>query len=227
MRIVEDHRPGASPEHPDLRDYVSWHAAYDDPESSLSVRLRHVQGAIVDWLDQTPGPVRVLSSCAGQGHDILGVLEERGPQDRARVTGALVEIDPTNVTIARRRIAHLGLALTVVESDAGTTDAYAGLIPADLLLLSGIMGNISAADIERLVYVSRQLCAPEATVIWTRGAQDPDLGPDIRRWFEQAGFEELSCEEWIEGTSMRVGVNRLVAPPQPLRPGELIFTFYR
>jgi len=32
MRSVEDHRPGASPEHPDLRDYVSWHAAYHDPE---------------------------------------------------------------------------------------------------------------------------------------------------------------------------------------------------
>ena len=227
MRSVEDDRPGASPEHPDLRDYVSWHAAYHDPESSLSVRLRHVKGAIVDWLARTPGPVRVLSSCAGQGHDILGVLEECGRQDRARVTGALVEIDPTNVTVARRRIAHLGLALTVVEADAGITDAYAGLMPANLVLLSGIMGNISAADIERLVHVSRQLCAPEATVIWTRGAQDPNLGPDIRRWFVQAGFEEVSCEEWIEGTSMRVGVNRLVAPPQPLRTGELIFTFYR
>jgi len=227
MPSVNDHRPGASPEHPDLRDYVSWHAAYDDPESSLSVRLRHVQRAIVDWLNRTSGPVRVLSSCAGQGHDILGVLEERGPQDRARVTGALVEIDPTNVAIVRRRIARLSLALTVVESDAGTTDAYAGLVPANLLLLSGIMGNISAADIERLVYVSRQLCAPGATVIWTRGAQDPDLGPDIRRWFQRAGFEELSCEEWIDGTGMRVGVNRLVAPPLPLRPGELIFTFHR
>jgi hypothetical protein len=227
MSSVKDHRPGASPEHPELRDYVRWHGAYDDPESSLSARLRHVQGAIVDWLDRTPGPVRILSSCAGQGHDILGVLEELRPQDGSRVTGALVEIDPTNVTIARQRIAHLGLALTVVESDAGSTDAYTGLVPANLLLLSGIMGNISAADIERLVDVSRQLCAPEATVIWTRGAQDPDLGPDIRRWFEQAGFEELSCEEGIEGTSMRVGVNRLVAPPQPLRPGELIFTFYR
>jgi hypothetical protein len=26
---------------------------------------------------------------------------------------------------------------------------------------------------------------------------------------------------------MRVGVNRLITPPQPLRPGEVIFTFYR
>jgi len=218
MTSMHDHRPRASPDHPDLRDYVGWHAAYDDPGSSLSVRLRHVQRAIVEWLDRTSGPVRVLSVCAGQGHDILGALEERSRTDRARVTGALIEMDPTNVAIARGRIARLDLALTVVEADAGTTDTYPGLVPADLLLLSGIMGNISAPDIERLVRVSRQFCAPGATVIWTRGAQDPDLGPDIRRWFDQGGFEELSCEEWIEGTGMRVGVNRLITPPQPLRP---------
>jgi len=175
---------------------------------------------ILDLLDQTPGPVRVLSSCAGQGHDILGALEERGPQDRARVTGALIEIDSTNVAIAQRHIARLGLALSVVEADAGTTDAYFGLVFADLVILSGIMGNISETDIERLVHVSRRFCAPAATVIWTRGAQDPGLGPDISRWFVQAGFEELSCEEWIEGTGMRVGVNRLITPPEPLRPGR-------
>ena len=44
---MHDHRPEASPDHPDLRDYVGWHAAYDDPGSSLSVRLRYVQRAIV------------------------------------------------------------------------------------------------------------------------------------------------------------------------------------
>ena len=63
---MEDHRPGASPEHPDLRDYVDWHTAYDDPGSSLSIRLRHVQQAIADWLDRESGPVRALSVCAGQ-----------------------------------------------------------------------------------------------------------------------------------------------------------------
>lgn len=227
MVSVENDRPHACPEHPDLRDYVGWHTAYDDPDSSLSVRLRHVQGAIHDWLDRTPGPVRVLSSCAGQGHDILGALEQRSPVDRARVTGTLIEIDPTNVTIAKRRIADLGVALSVLEADAGTSEVYAGLLPADLVLLSGIMGNISPADIEHLVRLSPGLCTSGATVIWTRGAQDPDLGPDIRRWFCQAGFEELSCQEWIEGTGLRVGVNRLVAAPRPLNPSERIFTFYR
>lgn len=119
------------------------------------------------------------------------------------------------------------MLLRVIEADAGTTDAYVGLVPADLVLLSGIMGNISASDIERLVHVSRSFCTPGATVIWTRGSQEPDLGPDIRRWFAGAGFEEVSCEEWIEGTGMRVGVERLVAPPEPLVPGQPIFAFYR
>jgi hypothetical protein len=168
----------------------------------------------------------VLSSCAGQGHDILGVLEDRG-HDRARVSGALIELDPTNAGAARDRIARLGVDFEVVEADAGTTDSYAGLVPADLVLLSGIMGNISASDIERLAHVSRQFCAPAATVLWTRGAQEPDLGPDIRRWFGDAGFAEVARAEWIEGTGMRVGVEQLLDLPEPLVPGQPIFTFYR
>ncbi len=217
---------GGTPEAPKLRDYVAWHDAYADPSSALSARLRLVQHEIAAWLDRTPGAVRVLSSCAGQGHDILGVLDER-PYDRERVSGALVELDATNAAAARDWVARLGVTFDVVEADAGTTSAYAGLVPADLVLLSGIMGNITAADVERLVHVSRQLCAPGATVLWTRGAQDPDLGPDIRRWFAEAGFEEVACEEWIEGTGMRVGVERLVVAPEPLRQSEPIFTFYR
>lgn len=224
---MEDHRPDASPEHPDVRDYVAWHTEYDDPESSLSIRLRVVQRAISDWLDRTPGQVRVVSACAGQGHDLLGVLAERGPGDRDRVSGTFIELDPANAAECRRRIGELGLDLDVVEADAGITDTYVGLVPADLVLVSGIMGNISTSDIERLVHTCRQLAAPGGTVIWTRGAQDPDLGPDIRRWFGEAGFDEVSCEEWIEGTGMRVGVNRLAATPDELRPGQQVFTFYR
>jgi len=190
------------------------------------VRLRHVQRAILEWLDRRPARF-ACSACAPAKPRHCGCAGGTQPKGSCPGDRALIELDPTNAAIARGRIARLDLALTVVEADAGTTDTYPGLVPADLVLLSGIMGNISAPDIERLVGVSRQFCAAGATVIWTRGAQDPDLGPDIRRWFDQAGFEELSCEEWIEGTGMRVGVNRLITPPQPLRPGEVIFTFYR
>jgi len=217
---------GGTPEAPRLRDYVAWHDAYNDRSSSLSARLRQVQAQISAWLDRTPGNVRVLSSCAGQGHDVLGVLEER-VHDRARVSGALIELDSTNAGAARDWIARLGVDFEVVEADAGTTDSYAGLVPADFVLLSGIMGNISPADIEQLVHVSKQFCTPGATVLWTRGAQEPDLGPDIRRWFGEGGFTEVACDEWIEGTGMRVGVEQLTAAPEPLVPGQSIFTFYR
>ena len=217
---------GGTPDAPRLRDYVAWHDAYSDPSSSLSARLRQVQREIAAWLDRTPGTVRVLSSCAGQGHDILGVLEERA-YDRARVTGALIELDPTNAQVSRDWIARLGVAFDVVEADAGTTSAYAGLVPADLVLLSGIMGNISASDIERLTHLSRKFCTAGATVIWTRNAQEPDLGADIRRWFAEAGYTEIACQEQIEGTTMRVGVEQLTAAPEPLVPGQPIFTFYR
>lgn len=217
---------GGTPEAPRLRDYVRWHDEYDDPASALSARLRQVQRVIEDWFDRTPGRVRILSSCAGQGHDLLGVLERR-PADRDRVTGTLLELDPTNADVARRWIDDLGVDLQVVAADAGVTDAYTGHVPADLVLLSGIMGNITGTDIERLVHVSRQFCAPGATVVWTRGDHSPDLGPDIRRWCADAGFAEVSHDDGIEGTGMRVGVNRLVTDPEPLRPGQQIFTFYR
>jgi len=37
----------------------------------------------------------------------------------------------------------------------------------------------------------------------------------------------VSCLERIEDTGMRLGVNRLTAAPETLRPGRPIFTFYR
>ena len=213
-------------EQPQMRDYVRWHEAYDDPESSLSLRLRHVQLAIGAAYDAHKGSVRVLSSCAGQGADLLGVLDAR-PELRARTTGALIELHPTNAAIARDRIADLGVDLQVVEADASVSTPYVDWSPADLVLLSGIMGNIGTDDVERLVRASPQFCAHGATVIWTRGSQTPDIGPEIRRWFAESGFEEVSYDERLGGTSMRVGVNRYVGEPQPSEPGTKLFTFVR
>lgn len=211
---------------PRLRDYVAWHEAYDDPDSTLSVRLRRVQRTIGDAYDRMPGAVRVLSSCAGQGADILGVLEAR-PELRGRTTGALLELLEDNCAVARARIRDLGAELEVRRVDASVSDNYFGAVPADLVLLVGIMGNIPACDVERLVRASPQFCAPGATVIWTRGAQEPDLGPAIVRWFARAGFEHLTRPEPLEGTGMRVGVERLVGDPEPLRAGARLFTFFR
>lgn len=209
-----------------LRDYVAWHQAYDDPDSDLSKRLRSVQSAISKWLDRTPGRVRVLSVCSGQGHDILGVLNER-VGDRSRVTGTLVEINPSNVAVARRRIASMKVHFDVLEADAGSSDTYRDIPRADLLLLVGIMGNLSEADIEKLVRTAPQLLNEGGCAVWTRGDQEPDLGDEIRGWFRDAGFEEVSFEEHVGGSPMAVGVQRLVGDTAELVPGEKVFTFIR
>jgi len=211
-----------------LRDYLRWHDAYDDPTSAVSRRLRRVQHEVASYLDATsPRPVRVVSLCAGDGRDVLGVLG--GRDDRARVSGVLVEILPVLVECARAEVERLGLAeaVTVREADAGASDTYAGDPPADLVVASGVMGNISADDIHRLVHFTRELAAPGATVLWTRGRMEPDLGPRIRAWFDEAGFESVRLHDAVDGTPMRLGVERLVVDPAPLRPGRRIFTFLR
>ncbi|MEO9140275.1 MAG: class I SAM-dependent methyltransferase [Jatrophihabitans sp.] len=109
----------------------------------------------------------------------------------------LIEIDPTNVAIAQRHIACLGLALSVVKADAGSTDASAGLVPADFVLLSGIMGDISAADIERLVHLSPQFCAPAATIIWTRGRRDHQLPIGKRSLHGPDPYVSALFDAWV------------------------------
>lgn len=211
-----------------LRDYLAWHDAYDDPATALSKRLRRVQREVGAALDRTaPAPVRLLSVCSGDGRDVLDVLADRS--DAERVSGALVELDDRVADRAQARIeaAAAGQRIAVVRADAASSDVYRGLVPADLVLLSGIMGNISPADIAVLVDAAPQLCAPGATLIWTRGAMDPDLGPQIRGWFTDAGFTELVCHERVEGSLMRVGVVRYDGPPVPLVGGRHLFTFLR
>jgi hypothetical protein len=94
------------------RDYVEWHRAYDDPGSGLSWRLRAVQGHIRRVLDERPGPLRVLSACAGDGRDVLGVLAQRA--DAARVSATLVELHPG--IAARAREAAAGVDRTIAAA---------------------------------------------------------------------------------------------------------------
>ena len=59
------------------RDWHEWHRGYDQPESPLSQRLGIVQDNIRTALDAAPpGPIHVVSMCAGEARDILGVLED-------------------------------------------------------------------------------------------------------------------------------------------------------
>lgn len=206
------------------QDWWEWHKPMDNPTSALSRRLIAVQEALRRGLDRCPrGPIHVISLCAGQGRDLIEVLSEH-PR-RADVRARLVEIDPRNVTFARASADAAGLVdVEIVEADAGMTDAYAGAVPAHIVLSCGVFGNITGGDIERTVHAFPSLCSDRGLVIWTRNRLPPDLTPKIRNWFQEAGFQEESSSV-PAGTVFAVGANRLVLEPQDFTSGYRLFDF--
>lgn len=209
----------------DRTDWVEWHDAYRDPGSPLSGRLAVVQRLIGEALDTTVGEVGVISICAGAGKDLLGVLARR--DDRSRVHALLVEADARLVGRAQAtaRASRCGHVRAVV-GDAAQTDAYADVAPADLVLVCGVFGNISDEDIERTIGALPQLCREGGEVIWTRHRRHPDLTPSVRRWFADAGFDELAFDSAGPG-SYAVGMHRLARPSETLEAGVRLFTFFR
>ncbi|GAA2126860.1 SAM-dependent methyltransferase [Actinomadura napierensis] len=211
------------PETDNAADWRAWHGAYDDPESSLARRLATVRERIREVLDAAPsGPLRAVSLCAGEGRDLIGVLVDH-PR-RADVTARLVELDEGLVATAREAAEAAGLAgVEVVAGDASRTGAYAGAVPASLVLACGIFGNVTAADIERTIGLLPRLCGPGAHVVWTRNRKEPDMVPRIGRWFDEHGFEE----RWLSPPEDRhcVGVHRFTGEPVPLGDDVRMFEF--
>jgi hypothetical protein len=203
-------------------DWHAWHSSYEQPDSALLARLALVQEQVRAALDHAPpGPIRAISVCAGQGHDLIGALAEH-PR-RADVSARLVELDARNVLLARLAARAEGLdAVEAIAADASITDAYAGAVPADLILICGVFGNISADDVLHTIESLTQLCAPAATVVWTRHRHPPDLVPHVLAAFERAGFAQLACEE---APPFAVGASRLLAAPRPLTRGVRLFEF--
>lgn len=208
-------------------DWHAWHRRYDDPDSPLSRRLRIIQAHIADWLSAAPQSAsrRVVSACSGDGRDLLGVLADR--PDAARVSATLLEFDTRNAQQARQLASSAGLDnVTVRHVDAGQSDAYLGAVPADLVLLCGVFGNITDDDVHRLVRATPQFCSAGATVIWTRHTRSPDLTPRIRAWFAEAGFEEGAFSAPADA-AFSVGCAQYRGDPIPLVPGQRLFTFVR
>ncbi|HEX9624353.1 MAG TPA: SAM-dependent methyltransferase [Streptosporangiaceae bacterium] len=208
-----------------MKDWVAWHLTYQDLESALSLRLERVKQHLARAIDDAPpGQISLVSLCAGQGHDVTGVLP--GHRRRDDVRALLVEFDPTNAGEARRRAEEAGLTqVQVRQADAGQVASYADALPAELLLLCGIFGNITDAEIERVVRAAPAMCAPGATVIWTRHRRAPDLTPQISSWFAANGFDEVAFDAVESSTLTGVGVHRLSRPAVTESPSGRLFAF--
>ncbi len=206
-----------------VRDYRQWHQQYDDPESSISWRLGVVRRLVADHLDRHDGPQRVLSLCAGDGRDVIGALRSR--PDARRVSATLVEIDPEIAAWAQAAAGDLDVDVRV--ADAGDVSCYADVVPADLVLLVGIFGNIAPEDIAHTVQAAAGLCRSGGTVLWSRSRERGDRNDEIRGWFGAAGFVELAYETRENGVLPSVGAMRLDGPGRALDPAEKLFTFIR
>jgi hypothetical protein len=204
--------------------WAQWHEPYDDPSSPLSARLHEVKVQLGRALDAAPpGPLRLLSMCAGQGRDVIEVLATH-PRGRD-VTARLVEADPQNAEDATSRTAEIGRSdIEVVCGDASVTDAYDGIVPAGVLVVCGVFGNISAADMALCISLLPSLSAPGARVIWTRHHRPPDQTGFIRSTFEQTGFVEEAYAA-PEGFVFAVGTQRLDREPDQYEPGRRLFNF--
>ncbi|MEM8620085.1 MAG: SAM-dependent methyltransferase [Actinomycetota bacterium] len=200
-------------------NWVAWHEAYDSASGSMTRRLERVRVRVNEVLRETPIDATVLSLCAGDGRDLLGAELLRRP-GRA----VLIELDPE---LARRaaQAAAVHEWAEVRRADATDTAAFVDVLPVELLMMCGILGNVDPADVVHIVWRCAGLLKPGGVVIWTRGGGDPDLRPDVRAAFVAAGFEELA----FDGTDdvFGVGVSRITDPPPAPRPGDTLFEFVR
>lgn len=207
-----------------MTDWVRWHDNYDDPDGRYAHRLSAVRAQVrlaVDRAEQ--GPVRVLSLCAGDGRDVLPVLAAH-PR-RVDVAGRLVEWDPRLCAAAR---AVAPARVEVVRADAGTTASCRGAVPADVLLLCGIFGNVADGDVARTVAAVPSLLSAGGTVVWTRHTGEPDLTPSVRAWFADAGVGETAFVSGRgRGEPWAVGAGVLTAAGPPPEPDRRLFTFVR
>ncbi|RNI24762.1 class I SAM-dependent methyltransferase [Flexivirga caeni] len=209
-----------------LRDYVQWLDRYDDPDSPLSWRLRKVQQWLHDELDARPGPVDVVSVCAGDGRDIIDVLRARDDADRVNVV--LLEAHPDVADLARQRARVAGLDRVEVRTcDAALTSSYAGAVPADIVLLVGLLGNMSHEDVSTTIAATPQLCRPGARLIWSRGRDLDDINDRVRREFTAAGFTEQQYAASDQRTRPAIGLMQYDGTTVPLDQNRRLFTFFR
>jgi catechol 2,3-dioxygenase-like lactoylglutathione lyase family enzyme len=210
------------------RDWHAWYRDYEDPTSSLSARLRVVKKELGSVLAGAQGPVRLLSLCSGDGRDTLPVIDAAAVE----VSAVLVELDPLFSAMARESAAALDLDVEVRTTDAGTTDAAVGAVPADVVMACGIFGNVTDADVVTTVATLPSLLAPGGAVVWTRrhrAPDDPAPGPGepaayVRDQFLREGFEEVAYVE-PDGFEFRVGVHRWPGPAREFAPGVRMFDF--
>jgi hypothetical protein len=207
-----------------MTDWNKWHEPYRDATSDLSRRLAVVQRLIRAAIaDVESDELRIISMCAGDGRDVIGVLSE---QPRRPARALLVEADAQLVEASNEAIAASGLEHVIAsrQGDAADMAQYQGYAPADIVLACGVFGNISDEDDFNTITRLPQMTRPGGTVLWTRSRRAPDFTPQIREQFETTGFTELDFVA-PNDVLFSVGAARYNGVAQAFDAGQHLFTF--
>ncbi|MGM3307139.1 class I SAM-dependent methyltransferase family protein [Anabaena sp. WFMT] len=209
-----------------LKDWLEWHDLYNT-EPKLQQRLKIVQEYISYSLDNSPtGDIRIVSLCAGDGRDLLGTLAKH---PRAKdVYAKLIEINPQLVERGRATIESLGLTKQIefINGDATAADNYVGAVPADIVIVCGIFGNLADEnELNRLLGNLSFISKKGAFVLWTRGHFNCiAYSETVRKYFRDFGFAEVNFKLTATG-DMGVGIHRYLGENLPTPKEEKLFVF--
>lgn len=209
-----------------IKDWFEWHALYQT-EAKLQQRLEIVQEYIATSLNGSlPGTIQIVSVCAGDGRDLLGTLSSH-PRSQD-IQARLVELNPKLVEQGRATIESAGLSQQIefVNGDATLSSSYIGAVPADVVLVCGVFGNLSdEAELHRFIQNLKLLAKKDAFVIWTRGHfQGISYSEIVRKQFRLAEFEEVNFRLTSTG-DMGVGLHRYRGENLPLPKEQTLFVF--
>jgi ubiquinone/menaquinone biosynthesis C-methylase UbiE len=211
----------------DMKDWLSWHKHYDAAESPLNQRLALVQQAIRECLpDGLAAPYTILDICAGDGRDLIEVLGIYEHKEFLR--GRLIELDPRLVSEAQERAtaAQLPSSVKIIQGDASQTHAYRSDIPADLILICGVFGNISDDDVAVTIQNLSKFCKQGTRVIWTRNRRTPDRTGVTRSLLIENGFDEIEFTS-TDDDSYGVGVTAFTSAPPDIGDNVIMFRFVK
>jgi hypothetical protein len=121
-----------------------WHVGYHDPGSTLARRLHVVQNLLGRALDTAPpGSVRLLSLCAGQARDVLGVVPRHPRRNdvrgRANDTGSSDFCASAASVLWTRHRRPPDLVPRIVDWFAAS-----GFAPVDVLKPAGTLSTVGS-----------------------------------------------------------------------------------
>jgi hypothetical protein len=167
----------------------------------------------------------MVSLCAGDGRDVIGVLKS-SPR-RNDVEAWLVELDRQSVADGVRHISTSGLENTVKFINADATDyaTYKNIERCDIALVCGTWGHVPADERTFLIRALASFCKPGGFVIWTRGiSKGMSRLDDIQSQFGPSSWQRVRLsftpeEKWA------VGTHRYRGPSVEKPPTGRIFNF--